>query len=824
MLMKGDVKLATFILAALLVASIVKFAWQGAATDEEAGFVQSPKVQNLLAAYNNWQAEYERQGGARNLILPLGWSKGLSCEFTTARGRASFDLVDGSLAVEVRGLPDEHTWEVWLVDNGVGPRNSIAPESGDAMVGIGRLEHAAGLARLQAQLKPGIFTNFDVDLVVVARDGEAPGKGGILFGAPSLFQRFYHSAQGQLPGVPSQRDHSSKTAPMTAGLAANFFAAALATATTSTAALPATLAGLVEDGEVIFFSEKFNGNGRTCGTCHRPENNMTIDPDFIATLPNEDPLFVAEFNPALQQNFENPELMRRFGLILENLDGFDDLENKFVMRGVPHVLALQTSVNSSQGPHAGWSGDGSANGSLRLFAASAVTQHFTQTLNRAPGVDFRLPTEAEMDALEAFLLSLGRQEDLTLPLPLKGFIPARGQEIFNDPDSGKCFACHLNAGANVDPEIFPPDSGNLNFDSGVEDFFDIRDIFSGESIPPDDGSGTPGNGEFNTPPLVEAADTGPFFHNNLIDILEGAVAFYNTGAFNDSPAGQLLIEATGSGINLNAIEIVYVGGFLRVLNALENIRTATANLERATQLDLGTSGKFLALGIADIKDGSGVLGILHLDAQIRMLIARIYSDIAASNLDEQQRNQLINVAILLLQGAREQMIDGQPASIPIAENDAVKEVLEDANVISQVVAGLLNEVGVTFSHADIRDVLTVLALEKLMAGFDQVVGVKDSSPGSLPENYALEQNYPNPFNPETEIRYQLPVSEHVVIKVFNALGQEILTLVDGQYEAGQHSVRWDGRDKKGVPVSSGVYIYQIQAGTFSQAKQMSLLK
>ena len=62
----------------------------------------------------------------------------------------------------------------------------------------------------------------------------------------------------------------------------------------------------------------FNGNGRTCGTCHPADNNFTIDPEFIAALPDDDPLFVAEFVPALAENFEKPELMRKVGLILEN--------------------------------------------------------------------------------------------------------------------------------------------------------------------------------------------------------------------------------------------------------------------------------------------------------------------------------------------------------------------------------------------------------------------------------------------------------------------------------------------------------------------------
>lgn len=337
---------------------------------------------------------------------------------------------------------------------------------------------------------------------------------------------------------------------------------------------------LIARGRAVFFEETFDGNGRTCGTCHPAENNFAIDPAFIATLPDDDPLFVAEFNPDLAQNFENPTLMRKFGLIVENQDGFDDLAGNFNMRGVPHTLGLRSSVDNPDGPRTGWSGDGSpGDGSLRSFAVGAVIQHFTKTLNRVPGVDFRLPTEEELDALEAFQLSLGRQGDLTLPLPLKGLVPARGQEIFNDPTLGKCFACHSNAGANGDPNVFGPNAGNLNFNTGVEDLPDQPADLTGELMPPDDGFGTPGNGEFNTPSLVDAADTGPFFHNNSVETIEGAVAFYNGDAFNGSPAGQLVAGATGSGINLDATQVVAVAAFLRVINALENIRLSIEFLE-----------------------------------------------------------------------------------------------------------------------------------------------------------------------------------------------------------------------------------------------------
>ena len=337
---------------------------------------------------------------------------------------------------------------------------------------------------------------------------------------------------------------------------------------------------LVREGERIFFNETFNGNGRTCGTCHRAEDNFALSPAFIATLDAGDALFVSETNPALAENFENANLIRALGLIVENQDGFDDLENNFNMRGIPHTLALNTSIDSATGPQTGWSGDGSpGDGSLRSFAVGAVIQHFPKTLDRIAGVDFRLPTDDELDALEAFQLSLGRQEELSLPLPLKDVVAFRGQEIFMDRSLGKCNACHFNAGANGDPSIFGPNAGNLNFNTGVEDLPDQPADLTGEENPPDDGRGIPGTGEFNTPTLVEAADTGPFFHNNSVLTIEGAVAFYNGDAFNDSPAGALLVGATGSGINLDATQVDAVAAFLRVINALENIRESRSLLD-----------------------------------------------------------------------------------------------------------------------------------------------------------------------------------------------------------------------------------------------------
>ncbi len=97
-------------------------------------------------------------------------------------------------------------------------------------------------------------------------------------------------------------------------------------------------------------------------------------------------------------------------------------------------------------------------------------------------------------------------------------------------------------------------------------------------------------------------------------------------------------------------------------------------------------------------------------------------------------------------------------------------------------------------------------------------------PAPLPKTYALSQNYPNPFNPETNIGYQLPVDSWVTLNIYNISGQLVRTLVDEKRKAGRYAVTWDGCDSFGKPVSSGIYLYRLQAGGFTQTKRMILIK
>lgn len=91
-------------------------------------------------------------------------------------------------------------------------------------------------------------------------------------------------------------------------------------------------------------------------------------------------------------------------------------------------------------------------------------------------------------------------------------------------------------------------------------------------------------------------------------------------------------------------------------------------------------------------------------------------------------------------------------------------------------------------------------------------------------NFFVSQNYPNPFNPVTIIRYNLPQLCHVVIEIYNVLGQKVRTVVDEDQAAGSQNVFWDGKDTKGKDVASGIYFYKITAGVYVESKQMILLR
>ena len=268
---------------------------------------------------------------------------------------------------------------------------------------------------------------------------------------------------------------------------------------------------------------------------------------------------------------------------------------------MPHTLGLSQSTNTQTGVPAGalgWSGDGAPrDGALRSFAVGAVIQHMPKTLNRVEGTDFRLPTSSELDALEAFQLSLGRS---TTPI-----VNGPGALEFDDPDvtagqalfhgmpsqNGRgrfCSFCHSGGGAlNASGQNDQRATGAERSPRAPACAYPVAPgdgAFGLTPVRTDDRSTFCTNGatgpvvfrgdqSFSVPSTIEAADTAPFFHNNSADTLEEVVDFYRSTVFSRS------ISGASNAFVITDTQRDQVAAFMRALNVLENIRAATASID-----------------------------------------------------------------------------------------------------------------------------------------------------------------------------------------------------------------------------------------------------
>jgi cytochrome c peroxidase len=614
----------------------------------------------LQASYLAWKAVHDKEGGDRNIQVALGWSRGQSSEDSHAEGLIRLDLAGGHAVVDVDGLDPRGGWDVWLVDNQPGPNASALPDPGDHMQRVGGLDFRGGKgghAQLSADLDPRLFDSFKVDLVAVTRAGLRPDQGTVLFGAPDLFQRLYSKARRD------QAQPAHRIAAL-AGLAG--FGPSMALADTPFNSLDP----LIARGANIFFHKKFNGNGRVCASCHPPDNNFTIDPKYLAQQPANDPMFVAESQPALAVNFEKEKLLRGLGLVLENADGFDDLTNKYVLRGVQHLRGVGRYLkpgNQSVPPNerTGWGGDGApGGGTLREFPIGAITQHLTKSLNRVNGVDFNLPTDADLDALEAFVRSLGRQDEPNFStLQLKDPVAQVGLKLYNSPTAA-CITCHINGGANI------PAGTNNNFDVGVGYLPNHpADLIAPGDLKPDGGFGRDpvfdanhnflgyglaGQIRFNSQPAIEAVDTPPMFHNNAVSTIEEAVNFYNSEAFGKSFAAQFFK------IHMEPTEVEAIAILLREMNALENIRNSRVLLRGIlAETDAGAAQTIIGYALVSINNGIRVLderSLMPVAVQQMKQAASLAAQ-AETVADQVARDALVNQALQLLRQAKSQISD-----------------------------------------------------------------------------------------------------------------------------------------------------------------------
>lgn len=155
-----------------------------------------------------------------------------------------------------------------------------------------------------------------------------------------------------------------------------------------------------------------------------------------------------------------------------------------------------------------------------------------------------------------------------------------------------------------------------------------------------------------------------------------------------------------------------------------------------------------------------------------------------------------------------------------------KHLTDERNLFQRFVTGLadIDGDGYTDQVALQFDTDTFLGDARWYANPGAVTGIEDDAEASLPQKFALFQNHPNPFNPSTVIGYQLPEESPVTLSIFNLTGQKIKSLVNEKQSAGHKEITWDGYSDTGKKVSSGVYLYRLTAGAFTQTKKMVYLR
>lgn len=668
-------------------------------------------VDTLKAAMDVWRQNYEARGGSpETLKISMGYSKVLSQSFSRGRAQMELNLKSGVLTLKISGM-DAGKYSLWLVDNG---NSSVKPEAGDRFMQVGDFTVADSKGQFETNLQRQQLMGFTLDSLVVSKAGFTPAENVTLVGSPDLMHKLYYADKPWL--TTAMGDFNSRETEINTGF--EFLLPKAANADTLSDLTP-VLGAQVALGRQIFHNETFRGNGRTCGTCHRADNNFTLDPNYILKLPANDPLFVAETNPVLA-DLEDSSLLRKYALIKTNVDAHPDpanpntLVNPDIFRSVPHTLSLATTAKSETlaaggdfvadeafANATGWSGDGApGGGSLKEFTLGAVAQHMTNNLLRVPNTDFRVPTSAELDAVEAYILSLGRSKDYPVykltfidPLTQAGKVlfdtkqnpcsDGSGQVTHqtktadlnaNPPvlaeygpatcssgstkqgQTANCNGCHQNAGGRSSTT-----NANPTRNTGIEQMkihparllkLDLAyDGGFGQTLASCGPDGEPcyGDGRFNTPPLIEAADTAPFFHNNAVSTLEEAIATYNNDAFIGSP-GSLTSKNADRHVKLDATQVVAVASFLRAINALENIRLSDRLDKQAKQVTNNATAKELAkLAIEENQDAIQVLkdGVLgnNWEAIKKLESATYYQNLAQLAPAQSLRNALLQNAL-----------------------------------------------------------------------------------------------------------------------------------------------------------------------------------
>lgn len=170
-------------------------------------------------------------------------------------------------------------------------------------------------------------------------------------------------------------------------------------------------------------------------------------------------------------------------------------------------------------------------------------------------------------------------------------------------------------------------------------------------------------------------------------------------------------------------------------------------------------------------------------------------------------------------------------AVPCMMAGQVKVRAVSAGFASAIISG--DRFGIKASAGEPISGLTQGEVFKMGTGFwyadpeakvPEAVELEFGLPGEIPPEFRLHQNYPNPFNPVTNILISIPRQATARIEVYDMIGRLVTILVDKELNAGTHRLTWDARDKTGRSVASGIYVYRLVAGEYSETRTMILLK
>jgi len=209
-------------------------------------------------------------------------------------------------------------------------------------------------------------------------------------------------------------------------------------------------------------------------------------------------------------------------------------------------------------------------------------------------------------------------------------------------------------------------------------------------------------------------------------------------------------------------------------------------------------------------NGNGIKGIAEIDLVLS------FDPILLTPIDAQ--NTSLTKSFSLEKG---KMIPGV-VNLSSKSNNGIS--IDKGNLIELRLAVNSNKTLNTILHFDsaaVKDEATCTRrIVKLKDGQISIkTGVGKDKTNQLPKTYTLFQNYPNPFNPTTIIRYEIPKDSKVTINIYDLLGREVATLFNGNQKAGRFELEWNAKS-----FSSGIYFYNLRAGSFYQTKKMVLIK